>query len=169
MRASGALGIVVAGVLVVGCDGAKADYEQCLAKQAAGDLAGAAWECKIAVSKDANSKSGKLAAAKLAEIQPLIDAQQKANQANAAATASAAAAASAARLDSLRAKVHRSFNDPNPDDDCQGEEKPPYLWVYSGGTYAEDAEVAHADGCRSWLGHSKSNNTYCCPMKPHVW
>jgi len=55
---------------LVGCaDKAKPDYDRCVQADAAGDLPGALVACAAAISADPKSESGKLAAAKVTEIE----------------------------------------------------------------------------------------------------
>ena len=61
--------------------------------------------------------------------------------------------------------MKRKYWDEDPDGQCTGKGLPPYRWDYEGGTYAEDAEVAAADGCKK-LHTAVEIQTYCCPQKP---
>jgi hypothetical protein len=69
------------------------------------------------------------------------------------------------RIKSLRLKVKRKYWDDEPDGECTGKGLPPYRYSYEGGTYAEDEEVAGADGCRKLHGTVELQD-YCCPTKP---
>lgn len=69
------------------------------------------------------------------------------------------------RIKSLRLKVKRKYWDDEPDGECTGKGLPPYRYSYEGGTYAEDEEVAVADGCRKLHG-TVELQVYCCPTKP---
>ncbi len=153
---------LVAMVAGVGCatDKAKANYEKCLAADKAGDLE-AAWKACLAASwDDPKSPSGKAAAAKLEEMRPRrrqIEADQEA----------AASRKRAARVQTLRGKVTAKYAAPgDPDPICTGHGMPPYRWFYEGGTFAEDAEVATADGCQQLMTES---TIFCCPRKPTPW
>jgi hypothetical protein len=157
-------------LFIWGCeDKAKPDYAACIALDAKNDVVAASLRCEAAIKADATSKSGQAAAQKLREIKPAVDkamADYAAAQAQAAAEqARQAQQAAAARAQALRAKVHKSYSSPNPDGDCQGEGKPPYLWQYEGSTYAENKEVAHADGCKVYI---PDTNTFCCPQAPRL-
>ncbi len=62
-------------------------------------------------------------------------------------------------------KVRRRYWDEETDSECTGKGLPPYRWDYEGGTWAEDEEVAKADGCTK-LHSVKQLQTYCCPKAP---
>jgi hypothetical protein len=83
------------------------------------------------------------------------------------AAAEAKKAAEKRRLE-LLAKVERKFFSADRDSDCTGRGLPPYRWEYSGGTFAEDAELAALDGCRSPYSY-QGNTTFCCPRAPGPW
>lgn len=74
----------------------------------------------------------------------------------------------AERVKRLRSKVKKKYWDEEPDGECTGKGLPPYRWDYEGGTYAEDEEVARADGCRK-LHRTVELQTYCCPTKPSTF
>lgn len=90
--------VLLVGALAVACtDAAKKDYENCLDLESRGRHEAAMDACTLAVSIDANSKSGKAAQAKLADIGiRMIDDKAKAEKEAATATAQAAAAVVAA-------------------------------------------------------------------------
>jgi hypothetical protein len=48
---------------------------------------------------------------------------------------------------------------------CTGKGYPKYKREYEGGTYAEDQQVATADGCVK-LYKTEELQTYCCPTVP---
>lgn len=166
--------------LLIGCkDKAKEPYAKCLQLDAASDVRGA-WEaCNAAVAADPTSTSGKAATAKLAEMKPKYDAWKQADdekQAKAAEekrkadeeSAKAAREAEARRIASLKQKVTKKYYDKDPDSECTGKGLPAYRWDYAGGTFAEDQEVAEADGCRK-LHQTVELQVYCCPKKPGAW
>lgn len=74
-------------------------------------------------------------------------------------------AAKERRVEQLRAKVKKKYWDSEPDSHCTGKGMPPYKWSYEGGTFAEDAEVARADGCTPAYGYAE-NTSFCCPAAP---
>lgn len=164
--------------LLIGCkDKAKDPYAKCLQLDAASDIKGA-WEaCNAAVAADPTSTSGKAATAKLTELKPKYDAWKQADEAKQAKEAEArrkaneeaaraAREAEAQRVATLRQKVTRKYDGTEPDTECTGKGLPPYRWDYGGGTFAENQEVASADGCRK-LHQTVEIQVYCCPKKPN--
>lgn len=172
--------IVLLSTLFVGCkDKAKDPYAQCVRLDAEGNVKGAWESCGAAVSADPNSTSGKAATAKLAELKPKYDAWKQADEAKQAKeaearrkaneeAATAAREAEARRVATLRQKVTRKYDGTEPDSECTGKGFQPYRWDYSGGTFAENQEVASADGCRK-LHQTVEIQVYCCPKKPGAW
>lgn len=166
--------LVVAGV--AGCaDAAQPKYGECVTAEAQGDVVTAAKACEGAVAVDPNSTSGKAAAEKLAAMQPALTkakAEKAERDAKAAAEKAkqdeadrqARAEATAARTASLRQRVKRKYDAPEPDSLCTGKGLPPYRWYYEGGSFDEDAEVASSDGCVA--AFVTNNTTFCCPKKP---
>jgi hypothetical protein len=167
--------VVVASTLVGCSDVAQPKYSECVAAEAKGDILAAAEACEAAVKADATSKSGKAAADKLKEMQPAVvkakknkaDAEAKAAEERRKAEEAAAKARSeeaAKRISLLREKVKRTrfLGEEGPDGECVGKSLPPYRRQYEGGTYAEDDEVAFADGCKK-LHRSVELRDYCCP------
>lgn len=178
------LAVVLSIVTLTGCiDAAETPYRACEAAQAKGDVKAAVASCEAASSASPASKFGVLATEKRKQLQPALDkvladekaaAEKKAEADKIAAAqkakaeAAAAAAAQAAaeeRAKALRAKITKKYWDTEPDGGCTGKGLPPYKWDYTGGTYAEDRELAVADGCSA--AHTYAENTsYCCPQKP---
>lgn len=74
----------------------------------------------------------------------------------------------AAATDKLREKVKRKYSGDEPDRECTGKGLPPFRWDYEGGTYAEDEQVAKADGCTK-LHQTIELQVYCCPKRPNVF
>lgn len=165
--------IVLTTFMALGCtDKAQPQYAECLKEEAKGDPQVAAIFCRLAIEVDPTSSSGKAAAAKLKEMQPAIEAAEKA-EAKAAeerrkaeeAAKKAAEEARLARVQQIRGKIKRKYWAAEPDRECTGRGMPPYRWTYEGGTFAEDAEVAYADGCQK--PHSSPEITdFCCPKGP---
>ena len=175
--------VLVIGVVAFGLPGckdkAKEPYAKCVQLDVAGDVKGAWDACNAAVAADPNSTSGKAATAKLAGMKAKYQAWKKADdekQARAAeqrrkadeAAQQAAQAAAAQRMAQLKQKVSKKYWDAEPDSDCTGKGLPPYRWDYSGGTYAEDQEVAEGDGCTK-LYQFVEIQDYCCPQKPNTF
>lgn len=160
-------------LLIMGCeDKAEPRYNECVAFEAKGDVLKASIACEDAIKIDASSKSGKLAAEKLTALQPALekrkkdaDEQRKKDAEIAKAQEQAEATARAERAQALRSKITRKHGGYEPDGTCTGKGLPPYWWEYTGGTFAEDAEVAAADGC-SPKGQSRENTDFCCPKGP---
>lgn len=164
-------------MFLAGCeDKARPKYGECVAAAAKGDVLTAGVACEAAVKLDPTSTSGKAATDKLTAMQPAI---LKAKEERAAAekkaaeerriadeaAAKAAAEAQAKRVAMLKAKVKKKFWGAHVDGECTGKGLPPYKWDYEGGTFAEDGEVALADGCTK-LHQSIEIQTYCCPQQP---
>ena len=164
------IAVVVAGAAVLGCDKvdkvdkdkADADYQTCTQRKTNGFVEAAVEACKAAVEKDASSKSGKAAAQLLLELEP-VAAKRKAEV---AAAQQKGAQAAVARLASLKAKVQRRYSSSLADAYCTGKGLPPYLWDYTGGTFAEDAALATSEGCASLFPGDPSNFSFCCSRKP---
>ena len=142
---------------LAGCaDKAKPDYARCVQLSAQGDVRGSWDACNAAVSADPTSIGGKAAAVKLAEMKPKYDVW-KIEQDKAAAEAEIAYQRyERDRVVALREKVSWSFD--YDDNRCAGEGLPPEGREYGGGTWAEIATVASADGCKN-----VTHGFYCCP------
>jgi hypothetical protein len=153
-----------------GCkDKAQDAYAKCIQLEAQGEINLAWIACDSAIAQDPNSKSGKAAATKLAQMKPGYDAWKTAANAKRAKETKELSLRvqehEAERLKALRLKVHRKYLGDGPDSFCTEKGLPPYRWNYVGGTFSEDAELAHSDGCKSAYGLSE-NTSYCCPDKP---
>lgn len=169
--------VLVMSVVLAACeDLAQSDYARCVQAEAKGDPLGAEAFCQSAIVKDPTSHSGEAAAAKLKEMRPAIEAAEKvkaAAEAKAAeeqrkaeeAAKKAAAEARLARVRQLRGKVKGKFWELGPNGECRGRGMPPYRKVYEGATYAENTEVAYADGCQK-LHQSPEIMQFCCPEGP---
>jgi len=186
----GKLKLLLLGLLVAGCvDKAEPErlmYAKCLRLQVKRDVEAAFTACGEAVGAAPNSTSGQKAAKVLADMKPAYEAAKAQRAQREAAVAQATKAAEEAeatrakaaeearanraearanRAEALRLKVIRKYYDDSPDSSCTGKGFPPYRWDYSGGTFAEDAEVADVDGCRP-LFQMQENTTFCCPKSP---
>lgn len=130
------------------------------------NLSNAREKCQAVVEEDGeNGKWCKQAKIKVEKIDSLL-AQARAEKAKRDAVAAEAdRKAQAARLADLRRKISKKYWDEDPDSQCTGKGLPPYKWSYSGGTFAEDQEVAEGDGCRK-LHQTVELQVYCCPQKP---
>lgn len=64
----------------------------------------------------------------------------------------------------LRSKVSRARVGKGRNAICAGKDLPPYRWDYSGGTYAENQEIAEDDGCVK-LHKMEDSQWYCCPTE----
>jgi hypothetical protein len=148
-------------ICLVGCaDKAQPDYAKCVQAEVQQQIK-EAWE--------ACNAAGKAAAAKLGILKPKYDAWKQADDAAQAKAAEQERQqrqeTQATRLKALRAKVQHKYLDEEPDSLCTGKGLPPFRWSYEGGTFAEDAEVATADGCQSPFTLAE-NTTFCCPKRP---
>jgi hypothetical protein len=167
-------------VLLSGCqDKAKSSFDACVTAEAKEDWLLAVQSCQGATMLDPNSKSGKAAAEKLLSLKTKLaakdraDAEAQATKAKAAAERRAAEAVQQeAVLAVLKAKVHTSSLPARLDyesDKCVSDGKPPKGLEFSGGTYAENEQVALARGCvhahyvSTQTGPDPSFNNYCCP------
>jgi len=166
-------------LIMVGCeDKAQPDYAKCVQADTAADIEGAWTACNAAIADDPNSKSGKAAAAKLAEMKPKYDAWKADRDAKAAAAAAAQAKADEARrqaeaeadrqrVAALQAKITRRLT--GEDDTCVSAGMPPVGIQFTGGTYDENYEVATSKGCvrahtyYPQQGHTPMDNYFCCP------
>lgn len=162
---------MLAGLLLLGCvDKAEPDYAKCLQLQIKGDVEAAFLACGAAVGAAPNSTSGQKAAKVLTDIKPAYEkakAEREASEAKAAEERlAAAAAARVQRAKDLRLRVQRKYYDDSPDSLCTGKGMPPYRWSYEGGTFAEDMEVATADGCQKPF-NVQEDTSYCCPKSPN--
>jgi pyruvate/2-oxoglutarate dehydrogenase complex dihydrolipoamide acyltransferase (E2) component len=73
-RSAGSLIVVGSLLVVVGCkDKAEPDYLRCVDLEKQGDMQSAYDACNAARGTDPDSKDGKLAAQKMAELQPVLD------------------------------------------------------------------------------------------------
>lgn len=172
----------------LGCvDDAETMYRVCEGSLARGEVKAAASACDEAVKRSPASKFGKLATDKRKEIQPALDkvlgqekavadakaakdaADQKARDETVAKLAAENAAATKAAQDerarALRDKISKRYWSQEPDGTCTGNGDPAYRWTYEGGTFAEDAELAKAEGCVAAYSIA-SNTIFCCPQKP---
>ncbi len=172
--------------LMSGCaDKAQPSFDECAKAESGKDWAKAVLACEEAVKLGPESKAGKAAAEKL----PALNAEAKAAEAKAKADAeakakadaeaqaagakaraerqAAAAAAQEANLAALKKKIHTSSLPANMDfesDKCVSGGKPPHGLEFTGGTYAENGQVALARGCvPAHYGTGSTDNNYCCP------
>lgn len=157
--------------LGAGCaDKAKPHYAECVQAKAAGRVEDAWKACNDAVLKDATSEAGKSAAHLLAEMKLAYDSVKMAREATEAKaaeeSAKAATEARAARAKELRSRIQIKWVSADPSGDCAGRGLPPYWWQYTGGTYAEDAELAQADGCVTKTNFRGQDTDFCCPQRP---
>lgn len=174
----GLIWVALLSTLFLGCkDKAKDPFAQCVRLDAEGNVKGAWESCGAAVSADPNSTSGRAATAKLTEMKPKYDAWKQADEAKQAKMAEekrkaaeqsekANREAAARRIASLKQKMTKKYSDRDPDSECTGKGLPPYRWDYGGGTFAENQEVAEADGCRK-LHQTVEIQVYCCPQRPN--
>lgn len=150
-------------------DRAAPSLEVCMKAESSGDMAHALEMCRQAATLDPNSTAGKAAAAKI------VDLERKTKEAQAAAEAATkieqAAAIEQAKADeearrALKRKI-RVAGDNEPDGECQAQGKPAFRNQYSGGTYAENEQVALGNGCvhlfAAHMDHSPNDNIFCCP------
>ena len=135
----------------VDSDPAKEEYERCLAKEKAGDLAKAVYYCASAAKLHPDTKAGKAAGAKSAEIQVKLDALDKVENDNRAEAAKAATAAAAAEVEALKRKVNCPImigNDGNnANETCLNKGLPSVYRECKGGTFNENEKVAVSMGC----------------------
>jgi len=172
--------VFVGSLLAVGCNqAASRAYTECIGFEQQMKYVDAINACSSAVAADPEGKTGAAAKAKIVALEKRRDemaaavntaaAAKKAADEKAAAAAAVVAAAQAeaneARLKTLRAKITKKYWGAEPDGGCTGKGLPPYKWDYEGGTFAEDRELAVADGCRPAFGFAE-NTSYCCPQKP---
>lgn len=172
----------------LGCvDDAETMYRVCEGSMARGEVKAAASACDEAVRRSPASKFGQMASAKRKDLQPVLDlaiakekadadakaakdaADQKARDEAAAKlaaeNAAATKAAQAERAKALRDKITKRYWSEETDGTCTGNGYPAYRWTYEGGTFAEDAELAKAEGCVAAYSIA-SNTIFCCPQKP---
>ncbi len=158
--------IVIGIIMLAGCeDKAKAEYEHCLQLEQANDIEEAWRACSTAEYSDPNSKSGKAAAEKYKQLDPVA---RKIIMDRSARESAAKEAAQAKALEALRMKIHRTPTFSTEDDHCAGEGKPGHSYRYGGGTYDQNEAVAYADHCVAYSqdsvtvsGHAQ--NHFCCP------
>jgi hypothetical protein len=173
-------------VLVSGCDGGSTQLEACkkamqhLPERAPADPAlfsPKEWDeteelCReLAESKSDLAPRGREQLAELTrrrtEMDATISKQRKASEAR-------AKTAREERTRMLRQKIRPKwgpFTTPNePDSRCVSEGKPPFMIHYTGSTYAENEELAYADGCVHAFHVSpnpgmqdEDDNGFCCP------
>ena len=156
-------------VFAAGCkDKAADDYAKCVQDDAQGDVHGAWLTCGYAVHDDPTSKSGVAAASKLVELKPKYDTWKVADDAQQAKEADQRRMLAAAKLIEVRLRVQAKYFSEDPDSMCTGKGFPPYHWDYSGGTFAEDEEIAEADGCRALYSMGGQNTDFCCPKAPNL-
>jgi hypothetical protein len=159
----------------VWADKAEPSYSECLKLEAADDLKGAVAACDAAMVADRDSKAGRAAAKKLPGLLVGLKRQQREAAAKAAeeqqraeATRKAEWQAIADRIQRLKEKVASKYRSSEPDSICTGKGMPPYRWDYSGGTFAENEEVATSEGCMKTFGVPESTS-YCCPRRPGLF
>lgn len=69
----------------------------------------------------------------------------------------------------IRPKWEAFSNPGEPDSRCVSEGRPPFILTYEGSTYAENEEVAYADGCVHAFYVAQNGpwgpdrNSFCCP------
>jgi len=155
-------------------DKAEPKYQECVKYESAGDLIAAWAACQEAIKADSTSTHGKAAAERLIALKPKYDIAmaQRARQQEAARQAELARSqeaerAKAARLAQLKERITRKYWDTEPDGVCTGKGMPPYKYDYTGGTFAENREVAYSEGCQSPYT-SNDSTTFCCPKRPRT-
>ncbi len=77
-----------------------------------------------------------------------------------------APAAASADVVSLRAKITRkawASDKGGQNDACLGDSLPPYRYHFGGGSYADIAKVAKADGCKHYGPPDDNRADWCCP------
>ena len=156
--------VVVTAVAASRADKAEPGFIVARALEKGGDLQKTITAFQNARAADPTSKCGKRAAEKLAELEPHYEAWKQANDASPAKDGERRRPAQTAQVEDMRRRV-KPDGESDPDSYCTGHGWPPYKFEYSGGTYAEDAQVAAADGCRPFPDTSGENTFFCCPKR----